>query len=68
MFFAADTAPRFRNGAIALISSAAATIFVVGTIAYLQLRDDKRKICSVREIDPEKVEEESSPEKKADGE
>ena len=68
VFFAADTAPRFRNGAIALISSAAATIFVVGTIAYLQLRDDKRKICSVREIDPEKVEEESSPEKKADGE
>ncbi|CAK9440000.1 uncharacterized protein LODBEIA_P41000 [Lodderomyces beijingensis] len=42
-FFGAKTAPRFRNGAIALISSAAATLFVVGLIAWLQMREDKRR-------------------------
>lgn len=55
MFFAADTAPRFRNGAIALISSSVATVFVVVGIAWLQRRDEKRIGGLVKQSDFEEL-------------
>lgn len=55
VFFAADTAPRFRNGAIALISSSVATVFVVVGIAWLQRRDEKRIGGLVKQSDFEEL-------------
>ncbi|KAI5963113.1 uncharacterized protein KGF55_002905 [Candida pseudojiufengensis] len=55
VFFGADTAPRFRNGSIALLSTAIATIFVVLAIAYLHKRDEDRIGGLVEQIDEEEV-------------